>query len=124
MESQSWIADFQINVHADYRSTTKIELARAIVSASHCCRPGHHLEAFQEYAARAHQGDDAISRAKMGQLPSGSLSRGASASARLWWTSSLCCVSTLRIHLSASRDQNYPWRDSSDRPLREGRKIS
>src|SRR5262245_65984250 len=108
MDSQSWIPDFLINVHADYRSTTKIELARAIVSASHCCRSGHHLEAFQEYAARAHQGDDAISRAKMGPSSPGSLSRGASASARLWWTSSLCRVSTLLIHLSASSDQTYP----------------
>src|SRR5215468_11393768 len=81
--------------HDHHCSTTEIELARAIVSASHCRRFGNHIEAFQEYAARTHQGDDAISRAKMGQSPAGSLSRRTCVSTRRGWTGALCRVSTL-----------------------------
>jgi hypothetical protein len=36
----------------------------------------------------------------------------------------LGCLSAMRIHLSAARDQNYSRRDSFDRPVRQSRKIS
>ena len=50
--------------------------------------------------------------------------RGAPALVRDSDGRALRCLSAMRIHLSAARDQNYSRRDSFDRPVRQSRKIS
>src|SRR5438105_4644123 len=113
--------------HSDngyYRSTTKTHLVRAIVLADNRSGNGDHAPAFQKYAPWPHQGDDAVSRTKMGFAVAGILSRRACFSERRGRPSPLCRLSALRIHLSAAGDQNRAGRNSRQRSLQQGREVS
>src|SRR4029077_15250059 len=62
-------------INGYHRSTNEAHLVRAIVFADDRSRDGDHSPAFQVYAFRPHQGDDAISRKKRGPAAAGTLSR-------------------------------------------------
>src|SRR5205823_9347840 len=65
--------------HVYHRPTSKPQPARAPLPARHPQRHGDHDSAFQKYALRADESDDAIPRGEMGQPPAGTLSRRAGA---------------------------------------------
>src|SRR4029077_8211694 len=111
-------------INGYHRSTSETHLVRAIVFADDRGRDGDYSPAFQGYALRPHQGDDAISRRKMGSAAAGTLSRRPRFGERRHRAHSLRCLSALRIHLSAAGDQNRAGRNSGERPLQQGREIS
>src|SRR5207302_1655056 len=114
----------QEDINGYHRSTTETHLVRAIVFADDRGGDGDHSPPFQGYALRSHQGDNAISRRKMGSAAAGTLSRCPRFGEGRDRAYPLRCLSALRIHLSAAGDQNRAERNSGERPLQQGREIS